>query len=64
MYEFLLQLDANEVSEAFSKDNIELIDLVFNSLRDEDQQIQRVGLQIVQHIMQKSIGDAETQKTV
>ena len=47
VYEFLLQLDANEVSIAFSKENIELIDLVFNSLRDEDPQIQRVGLQIV-----------------
>jgi hypothetical protein len=29
-------MDANEVSVAFSKDNIEMLDLVFNSLRDED----------------------------
>jgi hypothetical protein len=50
-------MDANEVSVAFSKDNIEMLDLVFNSLRDEDSSISRIGLQIVYHILNKSIGD-------
>ena len=36
VFEFLLQLDANEVSIAFSKDNVEVLDMVFNSLRDDD----------------------------
>ena len=36
VYEFLLQLDSNEVCAAFNKDNLEVLDLVFNSLRDED----------------------------
>jgi hypothetical protein len=57
VYEFLLQLDASEVSVAFSKENIDMLDLVFNSLRDEDASIGRIGLQIVYHILNKSIGD-------
>ena len=36
VYEFILQLDANEVTVAFSKDNLDLLDMVFNSLRDDD----------------------------
>ena len=64
VYEFLLQLDSSEVSVAFSKDNIEMLDLVFNSLRDEDVSIGRIGLQIVYHILNKSIGDQETLQVV
>ena len=60
VYEFILLMDANEVSVAFSKDNIEMLDLVFNSLRDEDASIARIGLQIVYHILNKAIGDKET----
>lgn len=44
VYEFILQLDSNEVSVAFNKDNLEVLDLVFNSLRDEDVSIARIGL--------------------
>lgn len=57
-------MDANEVSVAFSKDNIEMLDLVFNSLRDEDSSISRIGLQIVYHILNKSIGDQDTLQVV
>jgi len=64
VFEFILQLDANEVVVAFSKDNVELLDLVFNSLRDEDQAITRIGLQIVHHLISKTIGDAETQSVI
>ena len=60
VYEFILQLDANEVSVAFSRDNLEMVDLVFNSLRDEDQSIARIGLQIVYHLLNKTIGDTST----
>ncbi len=64
VYEFILMMDANEVSVAFSKDNIEMLDLVFNSLRDEDTSIARIGLQIVYHILNKSIGDQDTLQVV
>jgi hypothetical protein len=60
VYEFLLQLDANEVSIAFNRENLEVVDLVFNSLRDEDQGVARIGLQIVYHLLNKTIGDTET----
>jgi hypothetical protein len=60
VYEFILQLDANEVSVAFNRDNLEMVDLVFNSLRDEDQSIARIGLQIVYHLLNKTIGDTAT----
>jgi hypothetical protein len=55
-----LQLDANEVSVAFNRENLEMLDLVFNSLRDEDQSIARIGLQIVYHLLNKTIGDTAT----
>ena len=64
VYEFLLQLDANEVQVAFCKENIDLVDLVFSSLRDQDQQISRIGLQIVYHLLNKSVGDPDHQKIV
>lgn len=64
VYEFLLQLDANEVQVAFCKENIDLVDLVFSSLRDQDQQISRIGLQIVYHLLNKSVGDPDLQKIV
>lgn len=64
VYEFILLMDANEVSVAFSKDNMEMLDLVFNSLRDEDSSISRIGLQIVYHILNKSIGDKDTLQVV
>jgi len=64
VYEFFLQLDANEVSVAFNRENLEVVDLVFNSLRDEDQGIARIGLQIVYHLLNKTIGDTETQGVV
>jgi hypothetical protein len=60
VYEFILQLDANEVSVAFNRDNLDMVDLVFNSLRDEDQSIARIGLQIVYHLLNKTIGDTAT----
>ena len=60
VYEFILQLDANEVSVAFNRENLEMLDLVFNSLRDEDQSIARIGLQIVYHLLNKTIGDTAT----
>ena len=60
VYEFILQLDANEVSVAFNRENLEMLDLVFNSLRDEDQIIARIGLQIVYHLLNKTIGDTAT----
>jgi hypothetical protein len=60
VYEFILQLDANEVSVAYNRDNLEMVDLVFNSLRDEDQSIARIGLQIVYHLLNKTIGDTST----
>jgi hypothetical protein len=44
VYEFILQLDANEVGVAFNKENLEVVDFVFNSLRDEDQSVARIGL--------------------
>jgi hypothetical protein len=49
---------------AFNKENLEVVDFVFNSLRDEDQNIARIGLQIVYHLLNKTIGDTETQKVV
>ena len=49
---------------AFNKENLEVVDFVFNSLRDEDQSIARIGLQIVYHLLNKTIGDTETQKVV
>lgn len=61
VFEFLLQLDANEVSVAFSKDNPELFDLVFTSLRDQDPAISRIGLQIISHLLQKTLSDSATQ---
>jgi len=64
VYDFILQLDANEVSVAFNRENLEVLDLVFNSLRDEDQGVARTGLQIVYHIMNKTVGDTETQGVV
>ena len=64
VFEFLLQLDSNEVVTAYTKENPELLDLVFNSLRDEDAHIARIGLQIVYHLLNKCIGDAETQKLI
>lgn len=38
--------------------------MVFNSLRDEDQSVARIGLQIVYHLLNKTIGDTETQGVV
>ena len=64
VYEFLLLLDATEVSVAFQKDNVELLDLVFNSLRDQDPSIARIGLQIVYHLLNKTVSDTETQKVL
>jgi hypothetical protein len=64
VYEFLLQLDSQEVSVAFTKDQPELLDLVFNSLRDHDASISRIGLQIVYHLLTKSVGDSDTQKLI
>lgn len=52
------------MSVAFNKENIEVVELVFNSLRDEDQSVARIGLQIVYHLLNKTIGDTETQKVV
>ena len=49
---------------AFNKENLEVVDFVFNSLRDEDQSIARIGLQVVYHLLNKTIGDTETQKVV
>lgn len=60
VYEFILQLDAIEVSVAFNRENLEMVDLVFNSLRDEDQSIAKIGLQIVYHLLNKTIGDTAT----
>jgi|LauGreDrversion4_2_1035121.scaffolds.fasta_scaffold42600_5 hypothetical protein len=64
VYEFLLTLDSNEISVAFSKDNLALHDIVFNSLKDQDAVIARIGLQIVQHLMIKSAGDSDLSKVV
>ena len=60
VFEFILQLDANEVQIAFSKENNELFELIFSSLRDEDAQISKIGLQIIYHLMSKMSGEKET----
>lgn len=63
VFEFLLQLDANQVSVAFSNDYPEMMDMIFESLRDEDAAIGRMSLQIIYHLMNKTMGTAtETQK--
>ncbi len=48
------------MSVAFNKENMEVVDMVFNSLRDDDQSVARIGLQIVYHLLNKTIGDTET----
>ena len=60
VFEFLLMLDANEVSIAFTKENPELFELIFNSLRDEDSSISKIGLSMIYHLMQKMLTEKET----
>jgi histone acetyltransferase (RNA polymerase elongator complex component) len=64
VYEFLLQLDVQEVASAFSKENQELWDMVFSALRDADVNVARMGLQIVYHLLNKTVGDSELQALV
>jgi len=44
VYEFILQFDANDVKVAFSKENPEVLEMVFNSLRDENTLIGKICL--------------------